>query len=942
MMTHRRVLNFFWLLAWMTLLPLSAQDQLRVWDEKIARFEAEPNSDSLAFYYQKKAAYYRQTDSLAAWTDTYFNWQYGLENAHSEALSVLNTAVEQAWRAPRTEEEAMAMAYLQAARCHHLYELGKILPAVKAGEAAIALYESISSYDPDALDYFYLPMVSHYTRLGDNEKARILCEKVIRNHPEGPQDGALAGLYNNLGLAYWNDGDRENAIAAYQKGLACRNVISLKKGLLQQSLAQSYLEIGRIDLATLFANDAIAMLEPLKNSQFDQKEVADYLSGAWFVKAKSALQQGQFAKAQRNLQRAFDYGLTAHDSKSHRDLLKIRIEFGKLYQQTGKNATAAETFHEALCRLIPGLPVGAVHALPDPAQLYEENTIYEALEGKADALLARYGETKNREDLQTALRCHQLAGQVEALLRHAFQYESSKISLLSQSRQRIEKAIGIARELWEATGEPAYLYTAWANAEQAKSTLLLEAVQRNRFDALIESGDTLLSGARTLRQRIASFERLMLEEPVSPLRPEWTLQRDDLIQQLATLESGLQQRYPDRAKLLRQAESISGASIRIFRDTLPNHTLIEYFAGDAHLEVFGQASDGRVAWQRIRTPDSLAAKTQQFLSLLQSRTAMEQAGAYRELAYEIYRDGLLPVLEALQSTAENLLIIPDSWLAFLPFEALFYEPSPRASWERAPFLLRRFGVQYAFSLAVLESQRSLSPKAGKYLLQLAPRFSEGQRGLPPLLQSAGEAPVEETCKSRLYVDEQADFETLKRESAAYRIVHLSTHAGVDTGGLLPRVEFFDRSVLLPDIYALQLQADLVVLSACQTGLGQFRKGEGVMSLSRAFTYAGAKGLISSLWTINEAATANLFQRLYEQLRAGDSKPAALRRAKLGYLDDATIPAFQKSPYYWAGLVYLGEEGGIQFSKCRGFSGWIWPGLLLLLIFVWLKRKTLFG
>ena len=113
-------------------------------------------------------------------------------------------------------------------------------------------------------------------------------------------------------------------------------------------------------------------------------------------------------------------------------------------------------------------------------------------------------------------------------------------------------------------------------------------------------------------------------------------------------------------------------------------------------------------------------------------------------------------------------------------------------------------------------------------------------------------------------------------------------------------------------------------------------------MSRAFTYAGAKGLISSLWTINEAATANLFQRLYEQLRAGDSKPAAFRRAKLGYLDDATIPAFQKSPYYWAGLVYLGEEGSIQFSKCRGFSGWIWPGLLLLLVFVWLKRKTLFG
>ncbi len=937
-MTYR----FLLLIACMTLLPLPAQDQLGAWEEKIAQFEANFNPDSLAFYFQKQADYYRQADSLAAWTDTYFNWQYTLDDAPAQALAILDAAVQQAWRAPRNEDEAMAMAYLQAARCRHLYELGKILPAVKAGEAAIALYEGTALYDPDALDYFYLPMVSHYTRLGDNEKARILCEKVIRNHPEGPKDGALAGLYNNLGLAYWNDGDRENAIAAYRKGLACRDISPLKKGLLQQSLAQSYLETGRVDLAKVASDAAIASLEPLKNAQFDQKEVLDYLSGAWLVQAKLKIQQGHWAAARKHLQRALSEGMTAHDSPNHRDLVKIQIEFGKLYLRTGEPSKAAETFHTALCSLIPGLPVEDIHALPAPAQLYEENTIYEALEGKADALQAVYRKTPRIKDLQTALDCHQLAGRAEFLLRRTFQYESSKISLLSQSRLRIEKAIGVARDLWEATGDTSCLYTAWANAEQAKSALLLEAVQRNRFDALIATGDTLLSKARDLRQGIAAFERFMLEEPASPSRPEWVLQRDELLQQLTVLETQLQQRYPDRTRLRQQAESISGASIRALRDTLPNHTIIEYFVGEKQLEVFGQSPDGAVSWQRIALPDSLAAKVQQFLALLQSRAALEQAGAFRELAYAIYRDGLLPQLDALHPKSENLLIIPDAWLAFLPFEALFYEPSPQASWERAPFLLRRFGIQYAFSLAVLESQRRLPSKAGQHLLQLAPRFSASQRDLPPLLQSAGEAPVAETCKSRLYVDEKANFETLKREGAAYRIVHLSTHAGVDTGGLLPRVELFDRSALLPDIYALELQADLVVLSACQTGLGQFRKGEGVMSLSRAFTYAGAKGLISSLWAINEAATANLLQRLYKQLQQGDSKASALRQSKLGYLDDPDIPAFQKSPYYWAGLVYFGEEGGITFNSCRGFRLLIWPILLLLLAIAWTKRKTLFG
>ncbi len=941
-MAYRRFVSFFYLTICLTLLSLSAQDQRSYWEEKIAEFEATSNTDSLTFYYQKQVKYARKTDDLADWADSYFNWQYSLGDEHSQALSVLDSAIQGAWRKPKSSDEAMAMAYVHASRRYHLYELGKILQAVKAGEAALALYEGSAGYDPEALDYFYTPMAGYYTRLGDNEKARILCKKAINSHPEGPKDGALAGLYNNLGRAYWNDGDSKNAIAAYLEGLACTDVSPLKKGLLKQSLAESYLETGAIKAAAENASAAIALLNPLENSPSDQKDAFSYLSGAWLVKAKLSVQTGRFAEARVQLEKAMSAGLKAYDSKNHRDLIKIQIAFGKLYLLTGKNKTAAEAFHSALCSLIPGLQFSDLYALPDSSQLYEENTIYEALEGKADALQALYRETKNQQDLQTALGCHHLAGQTETLLRHTFQYESSKIGLLSQSRLRIEKAISIARVLWEESGDDRYLYAAWANAEQAKSALLLEAVQRNRFGALLESGDTLLLQMRALKQQLASFERFLLEEPASPSRQEWILQKDELLQQLSVLEGQLQKSYPDWAKVRRQTDNISGASIRAIGKAFSSKALIEYFAGDTHLEVFGQSAEGRLSWERLDAPDSLAAKTQQFLSLLQSRKAMEQSGAYRELAYELYRMALLPTLSRLEVKSSNLIVIPDAWLSFLPFEALFYEPSPRSSWELAPFLLKRHGVQYAFSLAVLESQRSLPSNGKQQLLQLAPRFADSRRGLSPLLQSAEDVPFDAICNSHQYLDEQASFEVLKRDGAAYRIVHLSTHAGVDTGGLLPRVELYDRAVFLPDIYALQLQADLVVLSACQTGLGQFRKGEGVMSLSRAFTYAGAKGLISSLWTINEAATGSLFRSLYRQLLAGNSKPGALRNAKLEYLTDKALPDFQKSPYYWAGLIYLGDEGKLDLEHCRGFSLLIWPGVLLILVIVWIKRRALFG
>lgn len=917
----------------MTLLPLPAQDRLQDWEEKIETFSANNQADSLNFYFQKKANHYRQTDSLAAWADTYWDWQDALSDDPAKALAMLDTAVQKAWRSPKTTDEAEAMLYVHTTRRHLLFQSGKILAAIKAGEAALALYKNFPIEDFEALDFLYVPMVGYYTRLGDNEKARALCRAAIQNHAAGAQDAALAGLYNNLGLSYWDEGDQKNAIAAYEKGLQCTPVPPIKSGLLLQSLAKSYLASGQTDEAAKSVQAAITTLTKINPRT---PEVLDYLSGAWLVKAKLASLGGKSVEALACLRQAMDFAETTRGNMEHRDIVKIHLEFGKLYLKSGETAASVQAFHKALSALIPGLSESDLQALPKPAQLYEENTIYEALEGKADALTAQYEQSKDLKTLRLALDCHQLAAQTEALLRRSLQYESSKITLLSQSRQRVEKAIGIARELYVQSGDDTFLYSAWASAEQAKSTVLLEAVQRNRFDATITAGDTLLRKQRLIRQSLAYFERALLLEPDSPLRIEWLQQRDDLLRELTETERQLQQQHPAWAALRKQTSGLSGTAIRALRDTLPEHAIIEYFVGEQHIEVFGQSPKGEAVWERVALRDSLAAKTQQLLALLQSRQAMEAAGAYRELAHEIYQEALQPALSAFHSEVRNLLIVPDAWLAFLPFEALLHEPSPQTSWETAPFLLRKYGLHYAFSLAVLENQRQLPAKAAQNLLQLAPRFSAGQRALPPLLHSDGEAPIDKICKSHLHLDAQASLEKLKAQAADYRVLHLSTHAGVDTGGLLPRVELYDRAAYLPDIYALQLQADLVVLSACQTSLGQFKKGEGVMSLSRAFTYAGAKGLVSSLWTINEAATAKLFQRMYASLEAGASKPLALRQAKLGYLDDPAVPAFQKSPYYWAGLIYLGDEAAIELNTCPRFSFLYLLALAGLLVLIGMK------
>ena len=147
----------------------------------------------------------------------------------------------------------------------------------------------------------------------------------------------------------------------------------------------------------------------------------------------------------------------------------------------------------------------------------------------------------------------------------------------------------------------------------------------------------------------------------------------------------------------------------------------------------------------------------------------------------------------------------------------------------------------------------------------------------------------------------------------YRVIHFATHGVIDTrypdlSGLA--LSGFDaagmptRGLLgLPDIYGLRLNADLVVLSACETALGRDIRGEGLLGLTQGFLYAGAKGVVASLWPVADRATAELMQRFYDHMLRDGLPPAdALRHAQLSI---AAEPRWQDF-YYWSGFVLLGD------------------------------------
>jgi CHAT domain-containing protein len=175
----------------------------------------------------------------------------------------------------------------------------------------------------------------------------------------------------------------------------------------------------------------------------------------------------------------------------------------------------------------------------------------------------------------------------------------------------------------------------------------------------------------------------------------------------------------------------------------------------------------------------------------------------------------------------------------------------------------------------------------------------------------------------------------------YRILHLSSHAAADSSGAGSWIAFAgptDQRLFLSELYAMDLPADLAVLSACETGLGRISGGEGVMSLARGFAFAGCQSVITTLWKVNHGATARIMAQLYEELAAGATKDAALRRAQLAYLQDPALDNIGRHSYYWSAFRQIGNAEAIALERRYPYFWWAIAGIVTLLAFLLIIRR----
>jgi CHAT domain-containing protein len=277
---------------------------------------------------------------------------------------------------------------------------------------------------------------------------------------------------------------------------------------------------------------------------------------------------------------------------------------------------------------------------------------------------------------------------------------------------------------------------------------------------------------------------------------------------------------------------------------------------------------------------------------------------------------LLKPLERSLEGSRALIIVPDGVLYYVPFEALQAAGSSR-------YLFERFPISYAPSATSLAALEQASPPARqKTLLAFGdPVYTRpeaaGQRGaergpdlgaLPYTRDEVlGIASLFPKGESAVYLGAKANQEAVKAEALdRYRYIHFATQGILDEShpsrsGLALTAGDGDGGVLQVDrITGLRIQADVVTLSACSTGLGELVSGEGMLGLVRSFLYAGASSVAVSLWNVNDAATSTLMKEFYRNLSRSVPPREALRRAKISLIHQDN--ALWRHPHFWAPFV----------------------------------------
>jgi CHAT domain-containing protein/Tfp pilus assembly protein PilF len=809
--------------------------------------------------------------------------------------------------------------------------LGEAQKALEKYNEALPLRREVGDRGGEAVTLNNIGMV--YRSLGEAQKALEKLNEALPLRREVGDRGGEAGTLTNIGLVYYSLGETRKALEKYNEALALSHAVGDRRveAITLNNIGLVYRSLGEMQKALEKYNEAL----PIFRTVGDRSEMATTLDNIGEVYQSLGETQKALEKYNEAMPLKREVGDRWGEAKTLNNI-------GAVYNALGEMQKVLEKYNEALLTF---------------QEIGDRN-------GEATTLLGIARVEQKRGNLTQARQTIEQAIDLVESLRTNIVSQELRASYFASRQEFFETYIDVLMQMQKQNPAAAVDAVALAVSERARARSLLELLKESRADIRQGVDSSLLERERSLQQRLnarAAAQVSLLNRKHTPEQADAAAKEiAALTDEYEEIQAQIRARSP-RYAALTQPQPLSLTEIQqqaLDEDTL----LLEYALGEkrSYLWLVSQRS---IDSYELPPRAELEAATRRVYELLTVRPKRRAPPDPQFIAQARTLSGMLLGPVAPRLGGKRLVVVAPGALSYLPFAAL---PAPedkeRSAGGYEPLIVKHevVSIPSASVLSIIRRETAGRQRAAKSVAVLAdpvfeaddPRVAPVKKGKPSGETRA--APVTDAEHSELmrairtmkFPDARSGFVrllfsryeadsiialtpggtglkatdfnasralALSRELNQYRILHFATHGLLNSehpelSGLV--FSLLDREgkpqegfLRLHEIYNLQLNADLVVLSACESGLGKEIKGEGLIGLVRGFMYSGAPRVVASLWTVDDYATAELMKLFYQRmLKDGLTAGAALRAAQLEFSGQNRWA----SPYFWAGFVLQGE------------------------------------
>jgi CHAT domain-containing protein len=784
----------------------------------------------------------------------------------------------------------------------------------------------------------------------------------IRKRHLTPGHSDIGQSYQNLGNCYYYLEDYEYAKEMAEAALSIYrisgNVLSNDNAQLLGNLGNILAEMSQYEKANEYINNAITVLRSLnEETTVEMARLFDNLGNNYYYQCKYSEAINYYQKALVILEKL--------PAEGRRQQPRILINLGNSLFDGGNYLGALGYYQQSMeifSSRYESHHLFRVYCTMNTANSYKKLGNFD----KANALLDSVQQTFTQRNLQenknknTIIMIDYLADRadvhwhqflkdssvenaqkawdilyqaIDTLLaaKDELRWERSKMALYKDFRHLFEEGINIAKTLYEEKNLVEYRNRMFELSGLSKGLILNDALRKTHFSSLSNVPDSLIDKMVILNQQLAKLQQERESQYEADIKQRDHIALGELSEQVIQKKAEwirLQEQIKTYTDVLEVKKPMS--LLQVQQRLKPNQCILEFFMGKKTKYLFVVRKDTCLMhpvaaqipisdWvERLRMglmfPNGDDAKN------LSARAA---SSAYIESASNLYTALITPIKSWLR---EEVIIIPDGILHYVPFEALLKTfPSDYGNYRTYPFLLKDHAISYNFSsslhFSMSEKAQKVPPKPSFAIF--APFFKHKCSDFAELPYSLTETisvgntsnPINprffwgKTCTDSLFI----------QQAPAFDILHISTHgsfsdlsnnntfivyANCKTGRLFPR-----------NIYALPLKASMVYINGCHTNEGQLLEGEGITGVCRAFAHAGAASVIANDWVVRDKSADKISSAFYDNIfreKTPATKAVALQTAKLQFLLSDQNPTTQH-PHYWIGTRIWGHAG-LFFEK----------------------------